>query len=223
VPHLRDGFIVAKVGSFARSANHANPDFKRISAPVRRATESIQIKMRLFIGLPVPVELTRSLIRSAQTMHLPEARWTTPENAHLTLVFLGEVAEEKLLSIEQELSGLNMTSLHLRTKGLGSFPRSGILFAEIDPAPILLRLQSQVAKRMAHCGFTPEPRPYHPHITLARLRSPLQLGNTQVPRIDQARHSFRAEEVNLYRSHLSSKGSSYKVLARRTAIHQRGD
>jgi 2'-5' RNA ligase len=70
---------------------------------------------------------------------------------------------------------------------------------------------------MARCGFAPEPRPYRPHITLARLRSPLQLGKTQLPRIDQAKHSFRVEEVNLYRSHLSAKGSTYEVLASKRA------
>jgi 2'-5' RNA ligase len=171
--------------------------------------------MRLFIGLPVPVELIRSLIRTAQTMHLHEPRWTTPEKAHLTLVFLGEVAEERLFSIEQELTGLNMTKLHLRVTGLGSFPRSGILFAEVDPAPALLRLQEQVVEHMVHCGFPPEARPYRPHVTLARLRSPLRLGKTQLPRIDPARHSFRVDEVNLYRSHLGPKGSSYEILASR--------
>jgi 2'-5' RNA ligase len=173
--------------------------------------------MRLFIGLPIPVELTRSLIRTAQTMHLPEPRWTAPEKAHLTLVFLGEASQDRLPSIEQELTRLNVTTLHLRIIGLGSFPRSGILFAEVDPAPALLRLQEQVVERMTRCGFVAEPRPYRPHITLARLRSPLQLGKTQMARIDPARHSFRVEEVNLYRSHLSAKGSSYEVLASKRA------
>ncbi len=59
--------------------------------------------MRLFIGLPIPVEITRSLTRSAQTLHLPEPRWTAPEEAHLTLVFLGEVAEDRLLLNQAKL------------------------------------------------------------------------------------------------------------------------
>ncbi|HEY2039384.1 MAG TPA: RNA 2',3'-cyclic phosphodiesterase [Edaphobacter sp.] len=174
--------------------------------------------MRLFIGLPVPIEITRSLVRSAQTLHLPEEpRWTAPEKAHLTLVFLGEVAEERLPSIERELTALNVTPLPLKVTSLGSFPRSGILYAEIDPTSALLRLQKQIVERMAHCGFVPETRPYRPHITLARLRSPLRLGKTQMPRIDPARHSFRVQEVNLYRSHLSPKGSSYEVLCSKRA------
>jgi len=180
--------------------------------------------MRLFIGLPVPVELTRSLIRSAQTMQLQDPRWTAPEKAHLTLVFLGEVAEEKLPSIEQELTGLDVPTLHLRITGLGSFPRSGILFAEVDPAPALLSLQKQVEERMAHCGFPSEPRPYRPHITLARVRSPLRLGKTQLAQIVPATHSFRVEEVNLYRSHISAKGSTYEVLASKGAcVRDRDD
>jgi len=174
--------------------------------------------MRLFIGLPIPVEITRSLIRSAQTLHLPEPLWTAPEKAHLTLVFLGEAAEDRLPSIKQKLDEVNMTTLPLKVTGLGSFPRSGILFAEVDPAPALLSLQKQVVDRMDHCGFAPEPRPYHPHITLARLRSPVRLSKLQLPRLDPAQHSFHAEEVNLYRSHLSSKGSSYQVLASKRSV-----
>ena len=174
--------------------------------------------MRLFIGLPVPVELARSLLRTAQTMQLQGPRWTAPEKAHLTLVFLGEVAEERLPSIKQEINRLNVTRLSLRITSLGSFPRSGILFAEVDPAPGLLGLQKQVAERMAHCGFAPEARPYRPHITLARLRSPLRLGKIQLPRINRATHILRVDEVNLYRSHLSSKGSSYEILASKPAI-----
>jgi 2'-5' RNA ligase len=179
--------------------------------------------MRLFIGLPVPIDLIRSLIRSARTMHLPEPRWTAPEKAHLTLVFLGEVAEERLPSIKQELTGLKVTTLPLRITNLGNFPRSSILFAEIDPTPALLGLHAQVLERLAHGGFAAESRPYRPHITLARLRSPLRLGKTQLAQIDPATHSFHVEEVNLYRSHLSAKSSTYEVLASKRAHVKHGD
>jgi len=60
--------------------------------------------MRLFLGLPIPSELTQALTRLAQAIELPKGRRTAPENLHLTLVFLGEVAGPTLPHIEQKLS-----------------------------------------------------------------------------------------------------------------------
>jgi 2'-5' RNA ligase len=111
------------------------------------------------------------------------------------------------------LSELDATPFQIRITGFDTFPRAGALFAEVDPSPRLLHLQAQVAERMAGCGFVPESRPYHPHITLARLRSPLRINRSQFVRISGVRHSFRMEAVNLYRSRQTADGSSYDILA----------
>jgi 2'-5' RNA ligase len=110
--------------------------------------------MRLFIGVPVPKVLANGLVRAARAMELPAARWTPSENMHLTLVFLGETAEDRLSSIVDALSGLNTTHFEISVTGFGAFPRTGVLFAEVDPGPHLLHLQAQVAERMVRCGFT---------------------------------------------------------------------
>jgi 2'-5' RNA ligase len=132
---------------------------------------------------------------------------------HLTLVFLGEVAEDRLASIVGALSELDITPFEIRITGFDTFPRAGALFAEVDPSPRLLHLQAQVAERMVGCGFVPESRPYHPHITLARLRSQLRINRSQFVRISGVRQSFRMEAVNLYRSRQTARGSSYDILA----------
>ena len=49
--------------------------------------------MRLFLSLPIPPELAQALTRLTRAIELPKGRRTAPENLHLTLVFLGEVAE----------------------------------------------------------------------------------------------------------------------------------
>ena len=98
--------------------------------------------MRLFLGLPIPHELAQTLTRLTQGIELPKGRWTAPENIHLTLVFLGEVAEPTLPHIEQELSKLNFASFPLKLTSLNTFPRAGVLFAGIEPARLLLHLQA---------------------------------------------------------------------------------
>lgn len=172
--------------------------------------------MRLFLGLPVPVELARALIRAAQQIDLPKARWTAPEKAHLTLVFLGEVADDRLSAIMQELAELEAASLQLRITRLGSFSRTGVLFAEVDPASDLRHLQAQVEQRMSRCDFIQERRPYRPHITLARFHPVRGLNQARLASLRSPLPvSFRVDAMNLYRSHLSSKGSSYEILVQK--------
>jgi 2'-5' RNA ligase len=170
--------------------------------------------MRLFLGLPIPPELAQTLIRRTQTIELPKGRRTEPENLHLTLVFLGEVPELKLPPIEHELSELNFAPLQIKPTSLNTFPRAGVLIAEIEPTRPLLHLQANVAAAMARCGFPPEARPYHPHITLARFHGPLRLNKIQQPLPPSSQRSFTADTVNLYRSH---PGSTYEILAQKNS------
>jgi 2'-5' RNA ligase len=174
--------------------------------------------MRLFLGLPIPRELAQALTRLTRAIELPKGRWTGPEIIHLTLVFLGEVAEPKLPPIEQELSELNFAPFPLKLTSLNTFPRAGILFAEVEPARPLLHLQAKVAAGMARCGFAPEARPYQPHITLARFHGPLRLNKSQHALPPSLQRSFTADTVNLYRSHLTPAGSHYEILKSRPSI-----
>jgi 2'-5' RNA ligase len=168
--------------------------------------------MRLFIGAPILETLAHELSRTARRIETAGARWTPPQSMHLTLVFLGEVAEQRIPIIVTTLSDLDTTPFAVKIAGLGAFERACVLFAEVEPIPRLLRLQAQVAERMAACGFTLEPRPYHPHITLARSRSPIKL-RREVMLPSQFKNSFRLEAVNLYHSRPTASGSVYEVLA----------
>ena len=169
--------------------------------------------MRLFIGLPIPARLAQALARHARATNLANVRWTPPENIHLTLVFLGEVAEDRLPTVLHELDELDAEPLQIRLTHLDTFARAGVLFAEVDPAPKLLQLQAQVATRMTCCGFALEPRPYHPHITLARLRQPGKLNGKHLTLPPALQRSFAVDEVNLYRSRTTRGGPHYEVLA----------
>jgi 2'-5' RNA ligase len=180
--------------------------------------------MRLFLGLPIPPEQAQALTRLTQAIELPKGRRTAPENIHLTLVFLGEVAEPTLPSIEHELSKLNFAPFPLKLTSLNTFPRAGVLFAEVEPTRPLLHLQAKLAATMARCGFTqedPEARPYHPHITLARFHGQLRLNKNQQALPPSLQRSFIADTINLYRSNLTPTGSHYEILAQKQATNPR--
>ncbi|MGA1981056.1 MAG: RNA 2',3'-cyclic phosphodiesterase [Acidobacteriaceae bacterium] len=169
--------------------------------------------MRLFVGLPIPARLAQALAHLAQATGLANARWTPPENIHLTLVFLGEVAEDRLPTVVHELNELDAEPLQIRLTRLDTFARAGVLFVDVEPTPKLLQFQAQVATGMARCGFGLEPRPYHPHITLARLRQPGKLNGKHLTLPPALQHSFAVDAVNLYRSHTTPGGPHYEVLA----------
>jgi 2'-5' RNA ligase len=173
--------------------------------------------MRLFLGLPIPPELAQALIRLTRAIELPKGRWTAPENIHLTLVFLGEVAAPALTPIEQELSELNFAPFQVKLTNMDTFPRAGVIFAEVEPVRPLLHLQAKVAACMAHCGFAPEARPYHPHITLARFHGPLRLNQNQHALPLSLQRSFSADTVNLYRSNPTPTGPHYEILTQKEA------
>jgi 2'-5' RNA ligase len=173
--------------------------------------------MRLFLGLPIPPDLAQALNRLAQAIELPKGRPAAPENLHLTLVFLGEVAESKLPPIERELSKLNIAAFQLELTSLNTFPRPGVLFAEVEPTRPLLQLQAKAAAAMVRCGFAPEAHPYHPHITLARFHGTLRLSQSQRALPPSLPRIFIADTVNLYRSHLTPTGANYEILAQKKA------
>jgi RNA 2',3'-cyclic 3'-phosphodiesterase len=173
--------------------------------------------MRLFLGLPISPELAQALTRLTRAIELPKGRPTAPENLHLTLVFLGEVAEPTLTLIKQELCRLTFAPVQLKLSSLNTFPRAGVLFAEVEPARALLQLQAKVSSSMARCGFTPEDRAYNPHITLARVHGSLGLSPSQRALPPSLQRSFRADTVNLYRSHSTPTGSQYEILAQKKA------
>lgn len=187
--------------------------------------------MRLFLGLPVPQRVAEALLHHVRGLNFRDSlsksgkastdtspRWTQPENMHLTLVFLGEVAQEKLAAIANELEALAVPDLNLHLSGFGTFPRAGVLFAEAEPAAALMRLQADVAHRMARIGFTLEDRPYHPHLTLARMRSPIRLKPAQLALPHSVPRSFSANEVILYRSQPTPSGSRYEPLLRKISV-----
>lgn len=175
--------------------------------------------MRLFFGLPVPDQFAESLARAARAIALKDARWTPPGNMHLTLVFLGSVADDKLPGILRELDHLTPPRLHLRINRFGVFARAGVLFAEVEPTPALLRLQADVAAAMARCGFPPDSddRPYNPHITVARVRAAARLSDRQAAPPGSLPRTFEADCVHLYQSRTLPEGARYEVLATRRA------
>ncbi len=170
--------------------------------------------MRLFVGIPLPATLIEEL--SAISMRLQSKadglRWSAPESWHITLQFLGNTTEYDC--IVARLREVRASSLPIVLEGLGFFDRAGIFFAGVRLTPELQELQQSITAATGHCGFIPETRPYHPHITLARTkgRKPTSVRDLKAKIHREPRFSpFIADEFVLYESLTGPGGSEYQI------------
>jgi RNA 2',3'-cyclic 3'-phosphodiesterase len=173
--------------------------------------------MRLFVGIPLAAAVIGEL--SAVSMRLQTSedglRWSAAESWHITLQFLGNTPEYEC--IVARLRELRSPPLPVQLEGLSFFERAGVFFAGVSLTPDLEALQQRVTAATENCGFVPETRPYHPHITLARSKSK---GVTALRAIKGKIHreprfsGFVAQEFVLYESVPGAKGSHYEIRER---------
>jgi 2'-5' RNA ligase len=148
--------------------------------------------MRVFLAIETPEDVRKRLadVQSKLSPVSSSARWVAPESIHITLKFLGEVAETRLNDIDEALSGLNWMPIRVSVSGLGFFPgeRSPRVFWAGLSAPSLAELAREIEGRLERFGFDREERAFRPHITLARARD---------NRLDAAlvAHAMRIEET----------------------------
>ncbi len=183
--------------------------------------------MRLFFAIALPEESRRSLaaLRDGLRESGAKASWVKTENLHLTLRFLGEAAppavEEACAGIARDIASLGAFTLVLQ--GAGAFPslrRPEVAWAGIQAAPpALAELWRVVDAAAVAMGAPEEKRPFHPHITLGRVRM-RRGGEACMERLrealcaaqDYAGGAFEVASVSLFQSSLKPGGAVYHRL-----------
>ena len=171
---------------------------------------------RLFVAVDLP-EAVRE--RTAELCHgVRGARWTDPDQFHLTLAFLGEVDGPGFVAARDGLAAVRAEPFELALAGVGHFPPRGrprVLWAGLDPSEPLLALHRRVVSRLERQGLAPERRRYAPHVTLARLQRPAlpdvlaflaAHGTWRLP-------PFPVDAFQLYSSVLGRRGATHRVEA----------
>jgi len=139
-----------------------------------------------------------------------------PANWHLTLRFLGPTEPVQAETILADLDeNLEMGPFRLHLTGLGGFPKerkASVLWmgvaGDMEPLSALAEACEAAAQR---AGFEPEGRPFHPHLTLSRLRPPADV-RPLVAEIPDAGIAFDVTAVTLYRSILGEGPVRYEVV-----------
>lgn len=176
---------------------------------------------RLFVGCSLGDEAHTALVRlAAEVRRDLEGRgwrgsWTKPEMLHLTMKFVGDTDPEKAPALAEamRLACAEVPPIAVAVEGLGTFPPRGrpkILFSGIGRGrDACVALAAAIEERFAALGIPRESRPFHPHVTLARVReAPRTVALPEVRRIDGA-----FTEAVLWRSELLPSGARYSRVA----------
>lgn len=107
-----------------------------------------------------------------------DAKWVPAENLHATVSFLGRIDDERVDAIHAAVSSATASHPAVPTAltTLGAFPRerrARVVWAGLaDDDGALATLAGGVIDALDAVGFPKEKRPWHPHVTIARLRQP---------------------------------------------------
>jgi 2'-5' RNA ligase len=174
--------------------------------------------MRLFIGIPLAAGVVEELAALAERLKSPSdgLRWSAAAGWHITLQFLGKTSTEQYGCLVPALREIRFSPFAIQLEPPGFFDRAGVFFAGVGLSPRLIRLQELVVAATGPCGFVPEDRPYHPHITLARTKARRSALAGLKPRIGDVKQfaGFTAREFVLYESFPGPGGSRYEVRER---------
>jgi 2'-5' RNA ligase len=159
---------------------------------------------RLFVAVWPPAEVLQQL-EALPRAAAPGVRWTTREQWHVTLRFLGRADPEAVAAAVRPLGAVLVPAKVTLGPRVGRLGR-GVLMVPVDGLDVVA---AAVIEATAHLGQPPEPRPFLGHLTLARLKGSAACGLTD--RVIRAR--WTASEVAVVRSVLHPGGARYTTVA----------
>lgn len=144
-----------------------------------------------------------------------KVKWSKPDNLHITLRFIGNSKAENVIALQEKAEKIaeNTKNFKLELGGLKLFPNSEhsrVLAVDVLRSNELLNLAKKLETIVCNCGFTPEPRPYNPHLTLGRTKSNLKLNPVELPTIKT--HSMIVDSFVLFDSTHQDHNKIYQKL-----------
>jgi RNA 2',3'-cyclic 3'-phosphodiesterase len=179
--------------------------------------------MRLFVAVELDEMLRSAAEKTADGLRRRigrglDARWVLVGNMHLTVRFIGHVAEERAPSILDALKpSMPIAPFDLALGECGVFPPHGaprVFWIGLkEGLPSLKAMHEEFNRRVLPFGFEPEPRPYSAHLTLARVKNaPRGSGAAAHEAVRAVRvppASGRVSEAIVFESRLSPHGPTY--------------
>lgn len=191
-----------------------------MSAPATEATAGGSA--RRFVALPLP-QVVRDGVASAlpprDTGSARGLRWARPDGWHVTLAFLGKLADAQVGAVAEAIAdgvaSVDPVPDRLRVDGAGRFGRK-VLWVGIDdePSGSLVALAEAIREEIAGLGVAIDRKPLSPHVTLARAgRRAVAAADVEACRPPADSLTWRPNAVELWRSRLGEGPARYEVEA----------
>lgn len=153
-----------------------------------------------------PDEAVRCAVASLARRLVPAGRRVPPENLHVTLAFLGDVAgavQPRVAAIGASLVG---SGFALELDRIGCWPRQRVSWIAPSHTPaVLARLSWELRQALGKAGFPVPGRRFVPHMTLARRSAPHAFHDV-TPVI------WSIDRIMVVRSYLERAGARYEIL-----------
>jgi RNA 2',3'-cyclic 3'-phosphodiesterase len=187
-----------------------------MSAKHRAGSRSGPGSERLFLAVDLSDECRGAVAAMLRDIQLP-GRPVPPSNWHITLRFLGDTAPEARDVLIPELEGADLGDpFDLTLSGAGAFPglsRASVLWIGTgEGTPRLETLAGEVEDAVRRAGIAPDPKPFHPHLTIARLRIPAD-ARRYLDALAAIDVRLPVYEVVLFRSALGAGAPRYERIA----------
>ena len=173
--------------------------------------------MRTFIAIELSSEIKEALAAASgeiQAKVRGHIKWVDPDSIHLTLKFLGDTDESNIAKIKNALKKTSSQTppFTISLGSAGAFPspdRPRVIWISIKKGEDeCANLATSLEDGLEQLGFEREAREFHPHLTLARVKSLTNrrslkgaLAGLNIPPLEMA-----ASKITLFQSSLTPTG-----------------
>ena len=190
--------------------------------------------MRLFVALELNPKVIANLTELVRRLrpHAPLG-WVHPQNMHVTLKYVGDWPVSRLDQLVHNLGEVRLPPsepvFNVPLAGLGFFPNARsprVFWAGAENTTAMRQLHSRVDSALQSLGIAPEVRPYHPHLTLARIAEEALLDDLYRAIEDLPTRDFgviNPDQFVLFESSVTPAGPIYRKIAEFTFVPQIGE
>lgn len=182
--------------------------------------------MRCFIAIDIDKKIRSALgdlqrqLRDGVNVKKGDINWVNPDNIHLTLKFLGEIKDEKVVEVCNIVKAVadRHKSFELDIESVGHFGGRSpkVLWVGTGKGgENLLELQKDIEESLALAGWPEEAREFAGHLTLCRIRN--MVAGAKLAQVSEDYKDFKlgtmsADSVSVYQSQLEPAGPVYTLL-----------
>ncbi|MEW6183058.1 MAG: RNA 2',3'-cyclic phosphodiesterase [Bacillota bacterium] len=181
-------------------------------------------KLRLFwaVTLPASVKEAVAAVQTSFRKLTLDVKWVETGNLHITVRFLGDTDRNLVATlvddVARKITGFRGFALSLG--GAGVFPsirKPRVLWVGLQSFGPLVELHRLVEETVVPLGFSPDDKPFSPHVTIGRFRS---TNNTTAlgPKIEEAGQQklgeIKVDGIDLMSSRLRPSGAVYTTVRR---------